>query len=80
MVLCSPEKSRGEGLSKQQKTTESPPSDGESVLDGLAALSEEVKQLQEEVTQQGEGLLHIWGAARKVEGRKDIPGAGSRRK
>ena len=56
MVLCSPEKSRGEGSSKQQKTMESPPLDGESVLDVLAALPEEVKQLQEEVKQQGEGI------------------------
>ena len=57
MVLRSPEKSRGEGSSKQQKVMESPPSDGESVLDVLAGLSEDVKQLWEEVKQQGEWIF-----------------------
>jgi len=58
-VLCSPEKSRGEGSSKQQKTMELPPSDGESVLDVLAALLEEVKWLQGGETAGQGDLLRI---------------------
>ena len=54
--MHSPEKSRGEGSSKQQKAIESPPLDGESVLDVLAGLSEDVKRLQEEVKQQGKWI------------------------
>jgi len=45
MVLCSPEKSRGEGLSKKQKVAELPPSGEASVQDTMVGLLDEVKQL-----------------------------------
>ena len=65
LVLHSPEESRGEGLSKQWKATESPSSDGALVLDALVGLMDEVAQLQEEETQHGELI---------VSGLEAIPG------
>src|SRR5882724_4029126 len=54
----SPEKSRGEGSSKEQKATEFSPLNGESVLDVLAGLLEDVKwRLREEVKQQGKWIF-----------------------
>jgi len=53
LVLHSPEESRGDGSSKQQKVTELPSSSGALVLDMLVGLMDKVSQLREEVNQHG---------------------------